>query len=129
MRVGGWSFVTVGVGHLVLASVRPAAGDAVALRRQMQLVRVAIPPSRSYADLMQGFSLAMSVMLVAWGRSVVLATHHERPPERGQVALSLGVSLAMLGTSLRYFPAPPIVLMSVASTAFGVAVDAARDPA
>lgn len=126
MRVGGWTFVTVAVGHLVLAELLPSTGATSVIRRQMQQARVPLPPDHSYADLMQGFSLAMSVLLLAWGVSVLLTTRDERLPDATQVGLSLAVSLAMVAVAVALLPYPPIVLMSVASVAFTVAMIAVR---
>jgi len=125
-RIGGWAFVLTGAGHLTLASLLPSTGELLVVERQMEQVRFPIPPIHSVADLMQGFSVAMSLLLVAWGVSVLLMTRHDRTPERAQLALMLGLSLALLVTAVLLLPAPPIVLMAVASVAFAVALGATR---
>ena len=100
----------------------PATGDLLAVERQMAQARFPMPPSHSIAELMQGFSVAMSLLLVAWGVSVLLTTRQGRTPDRAQVVLSLALSLALLVTAVLLLPAPPIVLMAVASGAFTVAL-------
>ena len=125
-RVGGWTFVLTGVGHVTVAGLMPSTGDMLAVERQMEQARFAMTPSHSVADLMQGFSVAMSILLVAWGVSVLLMTRNGRAAERAHVALMLALSLALLATALLLLPAPPIVLMTVASIAFAVALDASR---
>ncbi|MGN9804882.1 LIC_13387 family protein [Micromonospora sp. L32] len=126
VRVGGWAFVLTGTGHVTLASLMPSTGDMLAVARQMEQARFPMTPSHSVADLMQGFSVAMSVLLVAWGVSILLMTRHGRAAEQAQVALMLALSLALLATALLLLPAPPIVLMTVASVAFAVALGASR---
>jgi phosphotransferase system glucose/maltose/N-acetylglucosamine-specific IIC component len=123
-RVGGWAFALTGAGHLTLASLMPATDDMLAVERQMEQARFPMTPSHSVADLMQGFSLVMAVLLVACGVSVLLMTRHGRAAERAQVALMLALSLALLGIALLLLPAPPIVLMTVACAAFAVALHA-----
>lgn len=91
----------------------------------MEQARFPMTPSHSVADLMQGFSVAMSILLVAAGVSVLLMTRHGRVAEQAQVALMLALSVALLVTAL-LLPAPPIVLMTVASVAFAVALGASR---
>ena len=122
-RIGGWTFVATGAGHLILSSLLPpSTGDLLVVERQMAQARFPMPPSRSIADLMQGFSVAMAVLLVAWGLSVLLMTRHDRTPDRAQIGLSLALSLALLVTAVLLLPAPPIALMAVASAAFAVAL-------
>ena len=123
-RIGAWAFVVTGTGHLTLATLLPSAGDLLAVERHMEQVRFPMVPSHSVSDLMQGFSISMSVLLVAAGVSVLLATRHGRSAERSQVVLMLLLSLGLLMTAVLRLPAPPIVLMSVASAAFAVALHA-----
>jgi hypothetical protein len=125
-RIGAWAFMATGLGHVTLAGLLPSTGDLLAVRRQMDQTRFDMVPSHSVGDLMQGFSVAMSVLLVATGLSVLLMTRHGRAMDQPQAALALLLSLGLLVTALLRFPAPPIVLMSVASVAFAVALHAAR---
>lgn len=125
-RIGAWAFVATGIGHITLASLLPSTGDLLTVKRQMEQVRFPMVPSHSVGDLMQGFSVAMSVLLVATGVSVLLMTRHGRTMEQSQAALTLLLSLGLLVTALLRFPAPPIVLLSVASVAFAVALHASR---
>ncbi|OJF11055.1 LIC_13387 family protein [Couchioplanes caeruleus] len=125
-RVGGWAFVLTGVGHVTLASLLTSTGDVLAVERQMQQARFPMTPSHSVADLMQGFSVAMSILLVAVGASILLMTRRGRAAEQAQLALMLALSLALLITALLLLPAPPIVLMTISSVAFAVALDASR---
>ncbi|WP_456786220.1 LIC_13387 family protein [Cellulomonas sp. P5_C5] len=128
-RIGGWAFVLTGAGHLTLASLLPSTGDLLVVERQMTHARFPMAPSHTVADLMQGFSVTMSLLLVAWGVSVLLMTRHGRTPERAQLALMLALSLAVLVTAVLLLPAPPIVLMAVASFAFAIALIARRSAA
>ncbi len=125
-RIGGWTFVLTGAGHLTVAALMPSTDAEQAVQAQMEQAQFPMFPSHSYADLMQGFSVAMAVLLVAWGVSVLLRTHRGRAPEQAQVTLSLVLSLALLVTAVLLLPAPPIVLMTVASVAFAVALTGSR---
>jgi membrane glycosyltransferase len=121
-RIGGWAFVLTGAGHLTLSTLLPSTGDLATVERQMAQALFPMPPSHSVADLMHGFSIAMSLLLIAWGVSVLLLTRRGRTPDPAQVGLSLALSLALLVTAVLLLPAPPIVLMTVASVAFAVAL-------
>ncbi|KQT01923.1 LIC_13387 family protein [Cellulomonas sp. Leaf395] len=124
-RVGGWAFLLTGAGHLGLANLLPpSTGDLAVVERQIEEVRFPMTPSHSMADLMEGFSVTMSLLLIAWGVSVLLMTRHDRTPERAQLVVALVLSLALLVTAVLLLPAPPIVLMAVASVAFAVALSA-----
>jgi hypothetical protein len=125
-RIGAWAFVVTGTGHVALASLLPAGDELLALQRQMDQVRFGMAPSRSVGELMQGFSIAMSVLLVATGVSMLLMTRHGRKLERPQAVLALALSLGLLALAALRFPAPPIVLMSVATAAFTVSLYASR---
>lgn len=126
-RIGGAAFLVTGVGHLTLtALLPPATGDLLAVQRQMAQVDFPIAPRHSVTDLMDGFSIVMSLLLIAWGVSVLLMTRHGRTPDRAQLALELTLALGVLVTAVLLLPAPPIVLMTVASVAFTVALGAPR---
>lgn len=126
-RIGGSALLLTGVGHLTVVGLLPSStGDLLAVERQMEQVLFPMIPSHSLADLMEGFSVTMSLLLIAWGVSVLLMTRHGRTPERAQLVLMLALSLALLVTAVRLLPAPPIVLMAVASAAFAAALAAPR---
>ena len=125
-RIGGCAFVVTGAGHLILGSLLPSTGDLLVIERQMAQVLFPIPPRHSMAHLMDGFSVTMSLLLIAWGLSVLGTTRHGRAPERAQVVLMLVLSVGLLVTAVLRLPAPPIVLMGVASVAFAVALNASR---
>lgn len=129
-RIGGWAFLLTGAGHLILAGLLPSpTGDLLAVERQMEDVLFPMTPSHSMAELMEGFSVTMSLLLIAWGVSVLLMARRGRTPDRAQVVVSLVLSLALLVTAVLLLPAPPIVLMAVASVALAVALRASRRPA
>lgn len=129
-RIGGWAFVLTGAGHLILDTLLPSTGDLLAIEREMARVLFPMAPSHSMADLMEGFSVTMSLLLIGQGMSALLMTRHGATPERGQVVLLLALSLTLLVTAVLLLPAPPIVLMAVATVAFALALSAShREPA
>ena len=105
--------MVTGAGHLTPGERAAVTGDLLVVERQMAQARFPMAPSHTVADLMQGFSVTMSLLLVAWGVSVLLMTRRGRTPERAQLALMLALSLAVLVTAVLLLPAPPIVLMAI----------------
>ncbi|RKT54798.1 hypothetical protein C8E97_3447 [Saccharothrix australiensis] len=124
-RIGAWSWVVTGVGHLALTAVAalgpgdPGEAGAVAAMRGY---RPEIPGvRRSLYDLDQGMSLVMAVALIFGG--LVCAHVARSAPDlvtrsRRLRTLALLASLAALGVSLWLLPAPPIALFTIATVTF-----------
>lgn len=130
-RIGAWSWIICGTGHSILdiaMRLSPKAGgdrvDAVLRDQVFELGGI----SRTSYEVMQGISLAMGVALVTVG---VLLLHIGRLASaagraRPAVLIGLVASVVMLGLAGALLPSPPIVLFTVASVAFGIAL--ARAP-
>ena len=123
-RAGGIAYVVTGVGHLIVASLLKSTGEVLAVERQMEATHFPMTPRHSMADLMQGFSVAMAILLIAAGVSVLLRTRRGGTGDRAQLGVMLALSLALLVTAVLLLPAPPIVTMTFASIAFAVALGA-----
>src|SRR3954452_12779644 len=98
-RVSGWSFVTVGAGHLAtMAAQLPAPRDPLRDRAfdALALVPGSMPgPSRTLADLVPGFSAAMAVTAISTGAMVLAAARSgERAPEGLRAALRIAAVAA-----------------------------------
>jgi len=132
-RIGAWSWVITGAGHLMLAAglalrpEDPAAARAIAAMRVYSVEFAGV--RRSLRDIDLGMSLVMAAALI-FGGVVCLRVARSAPDlvtrSRSLSGLGLAASLVVLGLSLWLLPAPPIVLFSVASVAFGWALAAAR---
>ncbi|HLL67827.1 MAG TPA: hypothetical protein VK453_19245 [Micromonosporaceae bacterium] len=132
-RVGAWSWIITGVGHLmVVAGVAlrpedPAGARAMAAMREYTVQFAGV--RRSLGDIDLGMSLVMATALIFGGVAclrVARAAPDLVTASRSLSGPALAASLVVLGLSLSLLPAPPIVLFSVASAAFGWALAAAR---
>jgi len=121
-RMGAWALVIVGVGHLgivFLASLRrPRASQERDAYLRAQVVPV-LGRNCNLRDMYAGFSVVMGLLFMTLGAADLLLGVMV-PPSLGW--LNLGVSVVLLGISIRAFPPPPIVVLSVASVCFGLAL-------
>jgi hypothetical protein len=81
---------------------------------------------RTYYQLMMSFSLAMGIALVFVGILLLQLARHVREI-RPIAALALAMSVLSLTMSIWLDPPPPIILFSLACTAFGLSLRAAPD--
>jgi len=127
-RVGGWAYVATGFGHLVIATVVSSPADVAAVEEQMRQASIAMGPTRTLAQLMTGFSLAMGVLLTAIGAVILTAARRGMLRRRdSQLSIVIALSIALLAIAVVLLPAPPIVTMTIAVAALTLAW-AAPDP-
>jgi hypothetical protein len=128
-RLGAWCFVVVGAVHLLVLTLKlstplPPAELAV-LARMGQVEIDGLGVQRSLAQLYYGFSATMG--LLALGLGVVLLLVARRAPAllaSGSALgrLSFALAAAAFAIALVAFPTPPVVLLGVATVAFGGAL-------
>lgn len=131
-RIGAWSWVITGAGHLaievavLMAPVAPAQADLTAAMR-VHLVEVA-GTRRSMMDLTTGFSLATGLAILFAGVLLLLVARVPQLVEQARSAtwLGLGASLSFLGLAAVLLPTPPIVLFAIASACFGLSLFSRR---
>lgn len=132
-RIGAWSWVITGAGHLTLAgalALRPEtapAARASAAAREYTLAIAGL--RRSLFDINMGISTVMGLALIFAGAVCLLVTRSAPAMVTdgwSLSALALAVSLAVLAVALGLLPLPPIVLFAVATAAFGAACARAR---
>ncbi|GIF16373.1 LIC_13387 family protein [Actinoplanes teichomyceticus] len=124
--IGAWSLVVTGAAHAgtVVAGAAVAAPPAEqAARRAMAATHVDIAGlDRTLWQLFTGFSVAMALFIFALGALNLLVLRrapHLFLDSRAVPGLNLGIVLAALILSVRFFPPPPIVLLTVSCLAFG----------
>jgi hypothetical protein len=132
-RIGAWSWIITGAGHLTLEAALallpedPAAARAFAAMRDYSLEFAGV--QRSLRDIDLGMSLVMATALIFGGVACLrVALSAPDVVTRSLSGPALAASLVVLGLSLWLLPPPPIVLFSVASIAFGWALVAAGRP-
>jgi MFS family permease len=126
-RIGAWSWIVCGVGHTVLdvamrLSPKPDEErvDAALRAHVFELGGI----QRTSYEVMQGISLAMGVAIVTVGVLLLFVGRLASSSDRTRPAILIGLvtSVVMLGLSVALLPSPPIVLLTVASVSFGIAL-------
>ncbi len=132
--LGAWMITLVGAGHLLLAELGArVAGPSPAEAAALETMRGVFPMPgvpRSLADFYAGNGLGMGVALLSLGASSVLLGRalHARGIEvpRSVVIVDALAAWGMLAVSVRFFPLPPVVFLTVAAIALTIAAAAHR---
>ena len=126
-RIGAWSWIVCGAGHSILdiamrlsPTLDEERVDAVLRDQVFALGGI----SRSSYEVMQGISLAMGVAIVTVGVLLLCIGRLASSAGRARPAVLIGLvaSVVKLGLAGVLMPSPPIVLFSLASVAFGIAL-------
>jgi hypothetical protein len=119
-RVAGWALVVLGVGHLLTVAATLAGEPDPATRRALDglaAVRVGTPgPQPTLAELFDGYSVLMGLMVVAAGALMLALTRHAaQTPGLLRAGLALiGVTAAVgLVVSWLLMPLPPLIGLGV----------------
>jgi hypothetical protein len=131
-RIGAWSWVITGAGHLIIetallmAPVDPAKADLTAAMRAHLVELAGI--RRSMLDLTTGLSLATGLAILFSGVLLLLVARVPQLVEQARAVtwLGLGASLSLFGLAAVLLPTPPIVLFAIASVCFGLALFSRR---
>lgn len=127
-KLGAWLFVGIFIGHSIAqlsadfttqtpprAAVYTAMGTTLGMDGSM----------RTMLDFQRGDSYGMGFMYLAAGALLLLVARtfdqRSEPYPRAFSGAGFLIALVSLLLSVRFFPVPPIVFMSVATAAFGFA--------
>lgn len=127
-RVGAWCWIVTSIGHLSLdaaLSLAPASPDSARLNAAMRENVFAIGGiRRTSLDVMNGISITMGLAIALVGILFLMIARVAGSAEqmRGATALGLVASLASLTVAAIFLPLPPIVLFTVSSASFAVAL-------
>jgi hypothetical protein len=127
-KLGSWLFVGIFVGHTAgqlttdfgtPTAKRKAVYDAMATTFGMD------GSMRTLRDFARGDSYGMGVLYLAVGALLLLAARsfdqRDLPYPRPIIGIGFLTALASLLLSVRFFPLPPAIFMSVATVAFAIA--------
>jgi lysylphosphatidylglycerol synthetase-like protein (DUF2156 family) len=124
-RIGSWSLVIVGTGHLLTDLLTPTTPRQEEAIRLMRDVVVAMPGSHhTLWDYHHGFSLMMGLLLVGYGAVTLAVARGETGREERLapvLAISSLVCLAALALSVAHFFAIPVLFTAVACASFALA--------
>jgi hypothetical protein len=127
---GALAILFVGIGHLsVVALRRFAVAPGLAERALDAAMRAhevrVLGRTCNVRDLNAGYSLALGVLAIGVA-ALDLAIAHAAPEVVAHApaltSVNLVTSLILLGLAVRAFPVPPIVLLTLASGCFGLAL-------
>jgi len=120
-KVGSWSFILVGVGHLATATFAPSTPEKVQITQTMKEFPITMLGTDSNLLLFhEGFSLMMGVLLMGYG---VLSLLHARKlgfPEKEVIWVNILISLVALILSMKYFFIVPTSLLGLALLCFSM---------
>jgi hypothetical protein len=121
-RIGSWSLVLVGAGHLVTDLAAPATAQREEVVRLLSGVLVSMPGShRSLWAYHHGFSLMMGLLLVGFGAVTLAVARLEADRLAPVLAISALVCLTSLALAATHFFAVPVLFTAVAFASFGLA--------
>ncbi|MFI6166311.1 hypothetical protein ACIBCN_05940 [Nocardia sp. NPDC051052] len=124
-RIGAWCWIATGTVHTALDVIVDRLPKSFAeneIQDAMRSHTFDLPGlKRSYSDLLNGFSLGIGLLLILVG---VLFLLLGRAAGQARVAALTGLvgSVVLLINAAALLPLPPIIMFSVASVAFGVAL-------
>lgn len=119
--VAGWTFVVAGIGH-GFGSLMPWPKSARPGVDAMERTTVDVGGvSRSLAQLMNGFSVGMLLLLLSFGAIVLLLLRRGQLP-RDIAWVGLALSVTMLAVSVVLLGPPSIGTMGIATVGFGLAL-------
>ncbi|MFI6041812.1 hypothetical protein ACIA8C_09270 [Nocardia sp. NPDC051321] len=124
-RIGAWCWITTGAVHTVLdviLDMLPKSFSENEIQDAMRSHTFDLPGlKRSYNDLLNGFSLGIGILLILVG---VLFLMLGRAAGQARAAALTGLlgSVVLLINAAALLPLPPIIMFSVASVAFGMAL-------
>jgi hypothetical protein len=132
-EIGSWCFVVVGSAHLLIMALLTMRDPAADARRAHDAMRAATVSmfglDRNVDQLYYGFSGAMALLAIGIGAlSLTVARQVPQLLTRGRalVWIDLVLALVLLAVSILAFPPPPIVALTVAAAAFGLALATGR---
>jgi hypothetical protein len=132
-EIGAWCFVVVGSAHLLIMALSTMRDPTADARRAHDAMRAATVSmfglDRDVNQLYLGFSGAMGLLAIGIG-VLSLAAARQVPQlltrARALVWIDLILALVLLAVSILAFPPPPIVALTVAAAAFGLALATER---
>ncbi len=118
-RAGCWSFILVGIGHLVTSRLIPNTPERDKMVEEMKNFSISLSGSESNLYLFhEGFSLMMGVLLIGFGALNLSFLEASTTPRKRVVLVAVMVSFISLLISINYFFIVPVLLLLIASFCF-----------
>ncbi len=122
-KTGCWSFIMVGIGHIVTSMFVPNTPERTKIIQEMKNFSISMLGTESNLYLFhEGFSLMMGILLIAYGLINLSFIKLSMIPEKHIVVINFAVALTALVISIRYFFIVPIVFLGTAFSCFLMAL-------
>ncbi|MDC0230807.1 hypothetical protein OAK19_02485 [Aureispira] len=125
-KVGSWSFILVGIGHLIGHFLTPKTSEQIEMLQIMKEFTIVMPGTDTNLLLFYtGFSIMMGIMLISYGfiNLMFLKNNKQNNVAGNQILITNTlVSLISLILAIKYFFIFPILLMTLALTGFTLAL-------
>jgi len=118
-KVGCWSFILVGLGHIVTSMFAPITPERADIILEMKNFSITMAGTESNLYLFhEGFSLMMGVLLIGYGLLNLLLTKASVMPGNNIILVNTTVSFIAFIISIKYFFMVPIILLCIAFLCF-----------
>ncbi|PCJ45294.1 MAG: hypothetical protein COA74_15905 [Gammaproteobacteria bacterium] len=118
-KAGCWSFILVGLGHIVTSMFVPITPERASIILEMKNFSITMAGTESNLYLFhEGFSLMMGVLLISYGLLNLFLTKASVIPENNIIFINTTVSLIAFIISIKYFFMVPIILLCIAFLCF-----------
>ena len=122
-KAGCWSYILVGIGHIVTSMFIPNTPERVEIVQAMEKFSISMPGTESNLYLFhEGFSLMMGVLLIGYGLLNLSIAKASRMPSKNTILINAVTSLIALIISINYFFMVPSVFLGVAFLCFSIAL-------
>ncbi len=129
-KAGCWSFVLVGIGHIVTSMLIPSTPERDKIIEEMKSFSISMSGSESNLYLFhEGFSLMMGGLLIGFGVLNLSLLEASITPRKRVVLVNVIVSLISLAISIKYFFIVPVAFLFMAFFCFFAVLMAPRGTA
>ncbi len=124
-KIGSWSYIIVGTGHLIGHLLTPKTPEQIEILQTMKEFTISMPGTETNLLLFYtGFSLMMGIMLISYGWINLMFLKNNKQIDLADnkiLITNILVSFISLILAIKYFFIFPILLMSLALTVFTLA--------
>ncbi|VAW47282.1 hypothetical protein MNBD_GAMMA04-2024 [hydrothermal vent metagenome] len=118
-RIGCWSFILVGLGHIVTSMLIPDTPERNQIIQEMKHFSISMGGTESNLYLFhEGFSLMMGLLLIAYGVLNLSLTKATIFPNNFTIIINIFTSFFAFIVSINYFFIVPVLFLSFAFLCF-----------
>ncbi|MCH2023407.1 MAG: hypothetical protein MK207_13105 [Saprospiraceae bacterium] len=125
-KIGNWCFILVGIGHLIGHFLTPKTSEQLEMMQKMKEFSIAMPGRETNLLFFHtGFSIMMGIMLISYGYINLIFLKNNRQfnvPDKRILVTNTLVSLISLIIAIKFFFIIPIIITSLAFSAFTLAL-------